>query len=48
MMAQLSYLAVLQTQDLLDILDLSICADLGSVGIADIQQFSPVKHEWSN
>ena len=36
-----AHLAMLQTHDLLNILDLCIAADLGYAGIAYIQQLAP-------
>jgi hypothetical protein len=42
-----SYLAMLETKNLLDVLDLGIAGDLNSAGIAHIQQLTPVNSQSS-
>lgn len=38
---QITYLAVLETHDLLDVVDLCIASNLGSAGVPHIQQLPP-------
>jgi hypothetical protein len=37
------HLAVLQAQDLFDVLDLGVASDLGSTGVAHVQQLAPAQ-----